>query len=65
MTKNKIKQKICLYCKWYEQDDEVEDFGLEVHLICNATNNDNLKGFPFKTKLKCFEINNRLYKLKK
>ena len=59
MIKNKIKQEQCFYCKWYKQDDEVNDFGLEISFICNATNNANLKGFPFKTKLKCFEIDDR------
>lgn len=63
MKKNLIKQEECVYCKWYEQDGSDYELRLEAYQTCNASNNGNLKGFPFRKKLKCFELNNELYEL--
>jgi hypothetical protein len=63
MSKNIIKQEECIYCKWYDQDGSDYELRLEAYKICTATNNGNLKGFPFRKKLKCFELNNDLYEL--
>lgn len=62
---NIIEKEECIYCKYYEQDMPSYEEGGKFWCSCLKNNNDNLKGFPFKNKLKCFEIDNNLYILNK
>lgn len=64
LAKNIIKQEECIYCKWYEQGGEDYELRISEYQTCNATNNGNLKGFPFRKKLKCFELDTETYELK-
>lgn len=45
----------CFSCSMYDQDGEDYEHGLKAFQTCLKTNNGNLKGFPFRTKLKCYE----------
>lgn len=45
----------CSDCRWYDFDLPDYESGQPFYNVCNATNKGNLKGFPFKNKLNCFE----------
>jgi hypothetical protein len=46
-----------MFCKWYEQDSGDYEQGISPWCDCRKNSNGNLKGFPFNSKLKCFEEN--------
>lgn len=50
----------CCCCKYYEQGEIFDNYGQSLipekgYTLCNKNNNGNLKGFPFKGRLNCFE----------